>query len=49
MTSSLHYKGLTVPNMNAAARRAIAITPGVLATAKTICDRAMIQREASYP
>jgi len=35
--------------MKAAARRAIAITPGVIAAAKTICDRALMQQEASYP
>ena len=48
-TPSLHYIGQTVPDMNAAPRRVIAITPGAIAAAKTICDRALMQREASNP
>ena len=46
---TFHRIRQTVPVMNAAARRAIAITPGGIAAAKTICDRALMQREASHP
>ena len=48
-TPSVHCIGQTVRDKNAAARRAIAITPGVIAAAKTICDHALMQREASHP
>ena len=44
--SSLHCIGQTVPDMNAAARRAIAITPGAIAAADTIGDRSLMQRES---
>ena len=48
-TSCLHCIGQTVSDMNATARRAIAITPGVTTGPQTICDRALMQREASRP
>ena len=47
-TSSLCI-GQTVPDMNAAARRAVAITPTAIAAAKAICNRSLMQREASHP
>ena len=47
-TTSLHCIGKTMPDMNATTRRAIVITPGAIAAA-TICDRALMQQEASHP
>ena len=43
------FRGIeqTVPDTGVAARQAIAITPGAIATAEGICDRASMQREAS--
>ena len=46
----VHRIAQTASDMNAAARRAIPITLGVIAAArKTICDRALRQQEASFP
>ena len=48
-TSGLHCMRQTGPDRNAAARRAIATTSGDVAAAKSIRDRALMQREASHP
>ena len=48
-TPTLHCIGQTVSDLNAAARRAVAVTPGAIVAAKTICDRALMQREAGHP
>ena len=41
--------GHTVADMNAAAYRAIAVTPGAIAPVKTMGDLALMHREASHP
>ena len=45
-TSSLHCIGQTVPDMNTAARRAMANVSGVISAAKTIFGPALMQWKA---
>lgn len=49
INSCIYLANGTTIYMNVAGRRAVAITPGAMAAAKTICDWALLQGEASHP